>query len=509
MYEELYELVQGLREPRICVVGDLMLDTYVWGSVGRISPEGPIPVLLVEQREHRPGGAGSVAAMLCALGARVWIVGVVGEDDAAGKLRAGLQAAGADASGLVTCPGRPTTLKTRYLGYVRTAGRGVQQIVRVDEEVTDPITPQQARAVLASVRERLPEAGLLLIQDMAKGLFTKDLLREVIRMGREAGKPVVVDPVRDKDYSAYRGATCLLPNRFEAEAATGMTLAGEEHYRAAARKLLRELDLEAAIITLDREGMFYVTAGGEERHVPTRPQVVVDVTGAGDMVAAVIGLALATGAPVRGAVELANIAAAMEISRQGAAPISRAELMLELQAESSPALRKIKSRQELMQILSERRRAGQAVAFTNGVFDLLHLGHVELIRFARAQADCLVVGLNSDRSVRELKGPERPINTQEVRAQTLAGLPNVDYVVIFDEASVLALIKEIRPDVLVKGADYGREGVVGREFVESYGGQVKLAPRVEGLSTTELIRRITQDGERRNRRDTQGGGGPA
>jgi len=509
LYDELHRLLAGIGKPRICVVGDVMLDTYVWGRVSRVSPEGPIPVLHVDSKEHRPGGAAGLAVMLCALGAQVCLVGAAGEDEAAAELRRELGAAGVDASGLLACPDRPTTLKTRYLGYVQSAGRGLQQIVRVDEEVTDPLAPQQAEAVLRSVRDLCAQAELILIQDMAKGLFTKPLLRRIIEAVEEARKPVLVDPERGQDYSRYRGATCLLPNRFEAETATRTRLDGEDACERAARTLLDELSLDSVVIKLDRDGMFYATADGRRRHVPTRPRSVVDVTGAGDMVAAVVGLMLASGANVERAVELANVAAGMEVSRRGACTVSRAELMAELLAESSPALLKIKSREELKGILAERRKAGDTVAFTNGVFDLLHLGHVELIRFARAQADCLVVGLNSDRSVRQLKGPERPINTEEVRAQTLASLPNVDYVVIFDEASVLPLIEELRPDVLVKGGDYGKTGVVGWQLVESYGGQVRLAPKVEGLSTTELIQRIMQNGERRNRKDTAADGGPA
>lgn len=490
MHEELYSLLDSLGRPRVCVVGDLMLDTYVWGQVSRVSPEGPIPVLHVDRTDHRPGGAGSVAAMLRALQAEVVCVGVVGEDPTAAELRRELEAIGADPCGLLPSHDRPTTRKTRYLGYVHSAGRGMQQIVRVDEEVTEPIPGEVAENVLERVREELKQADLLLVQDMAKGLFTPELLQDVIRAGRDAGRPVVVDPGRERDYSSYRGATCLLPNRQETENAMGLTLGDEESYRTAARRLVGELDLEAAVVTLDREGMFYATRDGDERHVATNPRSVLDVTGAGDMVATMMALALSVGAGIRHAVELSNIAAGMEVSRQGAAPVSRAELIAELQAELSPAQTKIKSRQELDRILAERRQRGETVAFTNGVFDLLHLGHVELIRFASRQADILVVGVNSDESTRKGKGESRPIVPEEVRARTLASFPNVDYVVIFEEKSVLPLVKEVRPEVIVKGGDYGKKGVVGWEFVESYGGQVMVSPRVEGLSTTEIIRRI-------------------
>ena len=492
MQEKLYSLIEKIGHPRVCVVGDLMLDTYVWGQVNRVSPEGPIPVLHVDRKEHRPGGAGSVTAMLRALEAEVTCIGAVGDDLTADELREELENIGADASGLVTCHDRPTIRKTRYLGYVHSAGRGIQQIVRVDEEMTDPLPGKVAEEAFKRVEKELQTADLLLIQDMAKGFFSLELLQRMIEAAREVDCPVVVDPDRHKDYAGYRHATCLLPNRQEAENATGFQLREEEDYRNATRKLVGEYDLETAVVTLDREGMFYATSDGEENHVATNPRAVLDVTGAGDMVAAMMALALSGGAGVHEAVSLANIAAGLEVSRQGASPVSRAELCAEIQAGFSPAQKKIKSRMELERILSERRKHGETVAFTNGVFDLLHLGHVELIRFASQQADCLVVGMNSDRSVRELKGPSRPINTEDIRAQTMASLPHVDYVVVFDEVSVLPLIKELQPDVLVKGGDYDESGVVGYDFVTSYGGQVKLAPQVEGLSTTEIIRRITE-----------------
>jgi len=509
MHEELYEALSSAGAPRICVVGDVMLDRYVWGSVSRVSPEGPIPVLRVDRREHRPGGAAGLAAMLSSLGARVNLVAAVGQDGPADELERELRAAGVETAGLLRCSSRPTTVKTRFLGYVQSAGRALQQILRVDEELTEPVSAAQSDAVFAGVRSAMREAALIVVQDMAKGLLTKPLLQSIIRAASEAQVPVLVDPERGEDYSGYVGATCLLPNRFEAQTATGVELTDRRSWQRAAGRLLKELSLEFVVVKLDRDGIFYMTAGGGARHVPTRPRGVVDVTGAGDMVAAVIALMTAAGRPLEQAVELANVAAGIEVSRQGACVISRDELLDELLASRAPALRKIKTRQELRRILQERRSRGETVAFTNGVFDLLHLGHVELIRYASGQADCLVVGLNSDRSVRRIKGPHRPINTERVRAQTLASLPHVDYVVIFDEPSVLPLIQELRPDVLVKGGDYDRDGVVGREFVESYGGRVELAPRVEGLSTTELIQRIAENGAGADCRDTEPHGGAA
>ncbi len=430
----------------------------------------------------------------------------MGDDAAATELGRELKTCGADTAGLLTCHDRPTTLKTRILGYVQSAGRALQQIVRMDEERTVPISPEQSEQILRIALDMMQQADLVLIQDMAKGLFSRDLLQAIITEAAGRSKPVIADPERGEDYSGYRGASCLLPNRFEAETVTGISLDGEEAYRQAAGKLIEELALDAAVIKLDREGIFYATAGGEGKHITTRARDVSDVTGAGDMVAAVVALVTAAGGPLEQAVELANIAAGIEVARYGAAPISRSELLEELTAQADPVLRKVKSRDELPETLSLRRQRGEKVVFTNGCFDLLHLGHVELVRFARRQGDCLIVGLNSDRSARELKGPGRPINNQEVRARILCSLADVDYVVLFDEASVEPLIREVRPDVLVKGGDYDKTGVVGHEFVESYGGQVRLAPEVKGLSTTELMRRIAGNNEPRDREDPQADG---
>jgi len=502
VYEELHKLLDGLGRPRICVVGDVMLDTYVWGRVSRVSPEGPIPVLQVTEQEHRPGGAAGVAAMLSALGAEVACIGAVGDDESARELGRELKSAGVDSAGLVVCPDRPTTLKTRYMGYVQSAGRGLQQIVRVDEEVTDPISESESAAVLKRVKELSKGADAVLVQDMAKGLLGPELLQAIIQAAAAARIPIIVDPERSEDYSAYRSATCLLPNRFETETATELCMDSPQAWPLAARKLLRDLSLQAVIVKLDREGMFYVTADGKEGHVATRARDVADVTGAGDMVAAVVALVMAAGGPLERGIKLANVAAGLEVTRYGAATVSRTELVEEIEVETDPARRKIKGRAALLAALEKRRAAGQKIAFTNGCYDLLHLGHVETIRFARKQGECLVVGVNSDRSARELKGPGRPVNTEDVRARTLASLADVDYVVVFDEASVLPLVKEVRPDVLVKGGDYGKTGVVGWEFVESYGGEVKVAPQVEGLSTTEIIRKIAGNDEGRDSEDS-------
>jgi D-beta-D-heptose 7-phosphate kinase/D-beta-D-heptose 1-phosphate adenosyltransferase len=473
----------------------MMLDTYVWGDVSRISPEGPIPVLRVERREHRPGGAGSVAAMLNALEADVLAVGLIGHDAAGRTLKKEFETSGMGAAGLVASRSRPTTAKTRYLGYVQSAGRALQQMVRVDEESVAPLSRSEASRVRRAASQAVAKADLVVIQDMGKGLLDADLTAEVIRAAAAARKPVIVDPERTEDYTPYAGATCMLPNRMEAELATGLSLRSDDEYRHAARTLLESLGLEGVVIKLDREGIFFATSDGKQRHITTQAHEVADVTGAGDMVTAAFAFARACGADYETAVSLANFAAGIEVGLHGATPVARGQLAAELRAEMEPTSRKIVSRKEIEGLVAALKAAGKKVAFTNGCFDLLHLGHVQLLAYCRAQGDALIVGLNSDSSAQALKGPGRPINCEDVRSRILASIGDVDYVVLFDEVSVLPLVKEVRPDVLVKGGDYKVEGVVGHEFVESYGGVVKLAPQVKGFSTTELIKRISGDNE--------------
>ena len=499
MLDGLCEFLESAGRPRVCIIGDMMLDIYVWGDVSRISPEGPIPVLRVERKEHRPGGAGSVAAMLRALEAEVLPVGLIGSDDAAELLKAALSKDGIGTAGLVRSASRPTITKTRYLGYVQSAGRALQQIVRVDEEVTGALSPDEASAVRRAARDAIAWADLVVIQDMGKGLLRADLIRELMREAH--GKPVVVDPERTEDYSPYAGATCVLPNRFEAELATGLTLRAEDDYRCAARKLIESLSLEAVVIKVDREGVFLATAAGKEAHIMARARDVADVTGAGDMVTAAFAFARAAGADYATAASLANFAAGLEVGLHGATPLPRRDILEAIRAEADPTARKIVPRQDVAALAERLRRAGKRIAFTNGCFDLLHLGHVQLLRYSRAQGDLLIVGLNSDVSARRLKGPGRPINSEQVRSHVLASIADVDYVVLFDDESVLPLVQQVRPDVLIKGGDYTVEGVVGHEFVQSYGGQVKLAPRVEGFSTTDLIKRISGNNAGPNRSD--------
>ena len=485
MAADLIELVQRLGQPRVLVLGDLMLDRYVWGDAERLSQEAPVILLRADRREERLGGASSVATMLRALGARVSLVGVVGADADAGRIRHLLADLGIDHEGVVADPDRPSSVKERYIG--RAQHRHPQQMIRVDYEVRIPVSAaveeRLGKAALALVRQ----ADIVLVSDYDKGVCTPGLLARVLEEARAHGRRVLVDPIRGGDYAKYRGSSALTPNRLETALASGRTLASATQALEAAAQLRERLDLEAAVVTLDRDGMALAHRDGRRHLFPTRPRQVYDITGAGDMVLSVLGMALAAGADYDPAIRLANAAGGLEVEKIGVATVSRDEILRDLLHAGPTGNQKTLDLAALRRELEGRRRLGQRVAFTNGCFDLLHAGHVQYLQEARSQGDLLVVGLNSDASVRGLKGPRRPINPATARALVLAGLQAVDYVTVFEEPTPLGLIQALRPDVLVKGADYRKADVVGAAFVESYGGRVYLAPLREGFSTSRLL----------------------
>lgn len=471
-----------LAHPKILVVGDLILDRYIRGDVERISPEAPIPVLRVTHQETRLGGAASVANNLAVLEADVTCCGSLGDDEPARQFRQLLDARGIDDAGVVIDESRRTTVKTRMIAHV-------QHVLRVDEEDTSPVGDKVRAKIIDFLKKNVAGFDIVLVSDYAKGLITTPLMEHVVNICRKAGKRVLVDPARIEDYSLYRGVSVITPNRAETELATGMKIPPEGPTDAA-KKLLDELDLRAVVVTLDRDGMALCERDGKFRMFPTKTRAVYDVTGAGDMVLSVLGLTLAAGGSFADAIGLANVAGGLEVERIGAAPLTRKEIATVLAGEHALPTEKIKTPSELIDALQERRRRKQTVVFTNGCFDVLHIGHLKSLEAARGFGDVLVVGLNSDASVRKLKGPERPIYNQDERAEILAALGDVTYVTIFDDDTPLELIKTVKPDVLVKGSDWQGKGVVGQDFVESYGGRVELIDLVTSVSTTDIITRV-------------------
>ncbi len=488
--ETLLAALQTLGHPRVLVLGDLILDRYTWGNAERVSQEAPVILLRTDRREARPGGAANVAAMLRGLEARVSLAGAVGDDRDGRELIDQLNWQQIDTAGLLVDPARPTTVKERFIG--RAANRHPHQILRVDHEVRDPLPVHLQDRLQHWLAREIPRHDVLLVSDYAKGVCTPEVLRGAIDSARRAGVPVIVDPIRGGDFARYRGATTMTPNRLEAEIATELTIDDTASALRAGRRLCELAELEQAIVTLDRDGMALVAPDGQGEVFPTRCRAVYDITGAGDIVLAMIGLAWAAGIAPAIACQLANVAAGLEVERMGVAVIARHEILDELQARRDAKSSKLVSLDQMAHVAQQLRQAGRRVVLTNGCFDLLHVGHVSYLEEAAALGDVLIVAVNSDDSVRRLKGPERPVIGERERASLLAALSAVSYVLVFSEDTPHELIRRIRPDVLVKGGTYRPDEVVGHELVAAYGGEVRVTGAVDGISTTRILASMGQ-----------------
>ncbi|MBM4108928.1 MAG: D-glycero-beta-D-manno-heptose 1-phosphate adenylyltransferase [Phycisphaerae bacterium] len=493
--DPLLEAMSAWKPFSALVVGDFMLDQMIHGAAERLSADAPVPVLHVSHVEDRPGGAANVCLDLLALRGSVHALGVVGEDEHAHRLRRSLADQGIDVTGLVADPSRPTTVKQNLVGLAQ--GRHPQKMFRLDFESRAPVPDAVRLAMLERFDRVLPGVDCVCLEDYDKGVCTPELCAEVIRRAAAAGKPVLVDPARTRDYARYRGATALTPNRTEAEEATGLPTcdgASVEVNGKVAARLLERLELEAAILTLDRHGALLLERGRAPEPVPTRARRVYDVTGAGDMFLAALAAARCNGLPWMDSVRFANAAAGLEVEVFGVQPIPLERVHHALLMQSSPADGKLRTLPQMLVALAALRRDGRKVVFTNGCFDMLHAGHVKLLDRARAAGDFLVVGLNSDDSVRRLKGSGRPVNGLEDRARVLGALGSVDAVVAFDQDTPIDLIRTLRPDTLVKGADYTKERVVGAELVEGWGGRVLLVDLEPGRSTSGTLERLRNAG---------------
>jgi D-beta-D-heptose 7-phosphate kinase/D-beta-D-heptose 1-phosphate adenosyltransferase len=476
--------LSALAKQTVLCVGDLMLDEFVYGEVSRISPEAPAPVIAVKRSELMIGGAGNVARNLTSLGARCIFVGVVGEDDAGRALTEALSAQPRIEFHLVTDAQRQTTRKVRFVSEHFST-----HLLRADWEAATPLQKQAEDALISHALKAIPKAGAVVLSDYAKGALSARVVRAVIDAAKAAGKPVVVDP-KGRDYSVYRGATLITPNRQELADATHRTAVSDAEIVAAAKVLAAAVEAKAVLTTRSEEGMTLVTDGAAI-HVPAYPVPVRDVSGAGDTVVAVLAAMLAMGADFESAMRAANAAAAVVVGKRGTAAVSVAELRHRiLPAATLAAEEKIVFDWAMLdEHLVEWRRRGLRVGFTNGCFDLLHPGHIKLLAGARAACDRLIVGLNGDASVTRLKGEGRPVQPVQSRAEVLAALEAVDLVVVFDEDTPEKLIERVKPMVLVKGSDYKRDEVVGHTFVESLGGQVVLIDIVPGHSTSAMVAR--------------------
>ncbi len=477
-------MIETLRnsKPNILVVGDLMIDHYLWGDCDRISPEAPVQVVNVAKETAVLGGAGNVVNNLHAMGASVSVASVIGQDEIGKELMLMLKSLGVKTEGLVTQEGRKTSKKSRVIA-------SNQQILRYDKESKEDITEASVDKIVTAIKKDLFLYDMIILSDYGKGVLTTRLCQEIISVAATQNKKVLVDP-KGKDYSKYKGAHFLTPNKKEACEATGIDIIDDESLLRAGEWLRRECELELSMITLSEDG---IAIFDDKMHkVPTVAKEVFDVTGAGDTVISSLAYAMSSGQDIVSAAQFANAAAAVVVGKIGSATATMDEIeAYESTIHQSSSDMHIKSRDEIAKVVEVSRAKNQRVVFTNGCFDILHLGHVKYLEVAKSFGDILIVGLNADSSVRELKGPERPINPEYDRAYLLAALEVVDYVVIFSEETPYDLIKMIRPDILVKGGDYEGKAVVGTEFA----GELRLVDFVDGKSTTRTIERIKKDSE--------------
>ncbi len=475
------EVLASFSRARVLVLGDVMLDRFVYGHVERVSPEAPVPVMALERTLNMPGGAANVARNVAALGGKVVLIGVVGQDEPAAELRA-LFAADSIQESTAVDPSRPTTTKTRFV-----ADR--QQILRTDVESSTPLSEELIVQLLSNYEAALSVTDIVVLSDYGKGVLSEEVVGRAIEAAAARGKVVLVDP-KSRSFLKYKGATVLTPNKHELQTACGHECSSDEQVVDGARTILAQGVCDTIVVTRGKDGMSVVRSNGAVSHIRTDAREVFDVTGAGDTAVAAMAVGLASGADIDTASRLANVAAGVVVGKYGTATATIDEILSRLDGTGDAGHSENHYVLEAALLLvAHWRMLGLRVAFTNGCFDVLHPGHVSLLNQARRAADRLVVGLNSDASVRRLKGSGRPVQTAASRARVLSSLRAVDAVVIFDEDTPLRLITAIEPDVLVKGADYKIETVVGADFVLQRGGQVVLADLVPSHSTTETIRR--------------------
>ncbi|MGE0223816.1 MAG: PfkB family carbohydrate kinase [Acetobacteraceae bacterium] len=477
---DLASAVRRLAHTSVLVVGDVMLDRYAYGEVTRISVEAPVPILTIEREVQLPGGAGNVVRNLTALGAATAFISVVGDDQAGSDLT-GLVGGQVNVEPwLLVQGGRTTTLKTRFIA-------SGQQVLRADREQTDPIHPKLAERMVRIAMDAMAATTVTVLSDYGKGVLAGEVPRQLVEAARKTGRKLLVDP-RGADFARYAGADIVMPNRPELAAATGMKTEGEAAIVAAAVELRRRYDFGAVVVTCGNDGMILVDDGGSV-HFPAEAAEVYDTSGAGDTALAALAAGVAAQLDLKVAVRLANLAAGLSVGKVGAAVVRESDLLAAMTPQHS-ALRKIVTTEEAVEQAERWRHKGWRVGFTNGCFDLLHPGHVHMLEQARANCDRLIVAVNSDTSARRLKGEPHPIQPEAARAAVLASLADVDLVCIFEQDTPEQLIEALRPDLLVKGANFAIEDVVGAEQLRGWGGRVMLTDLLPGHSTTATLARI-------------------
>lgn len=473
----------GFSRYSVLSIGDIMLDRYVIGDVNRISPEAPVPVLRSVRRTNVPGGAANVAMNLAGLGVRTILAGFIGCDEEAETLRSLLAESQIDCSAVCTWQ-RPTISKTRVMS-------GRQQLLRLDVESSDAPASTEMDRLLAGLDAPLSHVDAVILSDYAKGVLPERVCQYVVQKARDRNIPVLVDP-KERDFKKYRGATTICPNLQELSLCTGVPHTDLDPLMAAAHALIPQLGLDYLTVTLSERGIRVLHSDSAQSfHAPARAREVFDVSGAGDTVIATLAACSAAGLDLESSVQLANVAAGIIVGKIGTVPIDRASLLSQLSGDLAlNTEEKVLSRSALLTRAAQWRSRGQRIVFTNGCFDLLHIGHITLLQDAHRMGDRLVIGVNSDASVSRLKGPSRPIVRENERARILAALASTDAIVIFNEDTPVELIRQLQPDVLVKGGDYSEATVVGAADVRSWGGRVEIVPTVAGFSTTSLVKKM-------------------
>lgn len=472
-------------KPNILVIGDLMIDHYLWGSCDRISPEAPVQVVNVKKENSVLGGAGNVINNLVSLGSSVEVISVIGDDSVANELKTLLSNIGVAFDNLVVEKGRKTSKKSRLMA-------SNQQVLRYDSESVDEISKNSANKILEILEKNIKNYSAIILSDYKKGVLTTTLTQDIIKLANRNKIKVLADP-KGKDFSKYKGAYTLTPNKKEAMEATNIDIKDEKSLVEALKSLKQNCNLEVSLITLSEQGI--AIFDDELFTSPTAAREVFDVTGAGDTVIASITFALSCGVDIKKALYFANLAAGVVVGKIGSATATLDEIYeYESQLNKSSSSSHIKTFDEIEKLAKKLHSQGKKIVFTNGCFDILHVGHVKYLEEAKSYGDVLILGLNADSSVRKLKGSSRPINSQDDRAYILASLESVDYVVIFEEETPYELIKLIKPHVLVKGGDYEGKEVVGQDIAD----ELKLVQFVDGKSTTNTIKRINENAKCNN-----------
>ena len=482
VYLDLQQICLSAPQLKLLCVGDIMLDRFVYGRVNRISPEAPIPVLFQTSASSMPGAVGNVARNVASLGAHCQIVSVVGEDDIAKELTEILGSSPELDSSIICSPDRNTTLKVRYIS-------SGQQLLRVDQENTDKLSLQAESELVASILKSAQHANVILLSDYAKGVVTDAVIQACLMASEKYEIPLIVDP-KGLNFEKYGAAALIKPNVSELSAYLNMPLGSDEEVETGLQAALKKLHVDAILLTRSEKGLSFLKRGGEIHHFPAEKREVFDVSGAGDTSLAALGIALGSGATLSAAAQFALIASGLAVGKAGTAVVALDEMSAAIRQKQTE--RREDLSQPIDELVRKWREHGLSVGFTNGCFDILHAGHLSALEFAASHCDRLIVGLNSDASVTRLKGPERPINSEDDRALLLRGLKVVDAVEVFSEDTPLELIRKLQPDVLVKGGDYSPDTIVGADIVQARGGRVVIAPIVEGRSTTNIIEKSRQ-----------------